>query len=113
MTARRTISRLARVRVFDSYGGICHICRFRIQVGQAWDCEHIKPLWLGGEDTETNMAPAHKVCHRTKSADESPQRAKSNRVRAKHLGIKKRSGFRGWRKFDGTPVYARRNTNAE
>ena len=105
MTERRRITAAMSVRVFDGANGQCHICGMPIFVGDLWDVEHVKPLWLGGEDGEANMAPAHKRCHREKSAGESPVRAKGTRVRARHIGAKKaRRQFTGWRRFDGTPV---------
>jgi 5-methylcytosine-specific restriction protein A len=90
---RRTLSKLARVRLFDAAGGRCHICRLRIHVGEPWQVEHRKPLWEGGADDETNMSPAHVHCHKRKSAGEAPVKAKTDRVRAKHLGIRKPSTF--------------------
>ena len=77
---------------------------------QKWDVDHWHPLWLGGEDTEANMKPLHVACHVGKTSGEAPIRAKSNRVRAKHLGLRKRQskpmvGTRasGWKhKMDGT-----------
>ena len=106
MTSRRSITKAMRVRVFDAAGGICHICKIKIHIGEAWDVEHEKPIWLGGADDESNMLPAHDRCHKVKTAAEAPVRAKGTRVRARHLGIKKRSTFRGWRRMDGTVVYA-------
>jgi 5-methylcytosine-specific restriction protein A len=104
---RRTITPAKQVRIFDANGGCCHICELKIQVGEPWDVEHIKPLWLGGADDESNMKPAHRWCHQGKTSAEAPVRAKSNRVRARHLGIaRKPTKFRGWRKMDGTVVYA-------
>lgn len=106
MTKRRALSRLARVRIFDLHGGTCWLCHTKITIGQKWECDHIKPLWLGGADEEANLAPVHVSCHRAKSTGDQTVKAKSDRVRAKHLGVKKKRGFRGWRRFDGSAVYA-------
>lgn len=108
MTGRKTLSRLARVRIWDAHHGTCCICYTKIPHGKPWIVEHIKPLWLGGEDDERNMGPAHEHCARDKTSKEAPVKAKSDRVRANHLGIKKPRSIRRWRKFDGTPVYASR-----
>lgn len=86
--SRQRLTKAKRVRIFDRWSGCCHICGLRIQVGQAWDVEHIKPLWLGGADDETNMAPAHEHCHDDKTSAEATPRAKGTRIRANHLGIK-------------------------
>ena len=101
---RRPLSRLARVRIFDGTEGRCHLCGLTIVVGERWEVEHCKPLWLGGADDESNMAPAHVHCHAAKSAGEKTIKAKGDRIRARHLGIKPDRTIRVWRKFDGTIV---------
>jgi 5-methylcytosine-specific restriction protein A len=111
MTKRKPLSRLQRVRIFDNAQGTCCICHFKIDAGRGdkWIVEHIKPLWLGGEDDERNMAPAHEQCAIDKTRGEAPVKAKSDRVRANYLGIRKprnpmpgsrASGFR--KRMDGT-----------
>lgn len=107
MTSRRSLSRLQRTRIFDAAKGICHLCGVRIHAerGEKWEAEHVNPLWLGGSDDESNMRPAHVHCHKDKSRGEKKVKAKTDRVRARHLGIRKsKHPMRGWRKFDGTPV---------
>lgn len=107
---RKSLSRLQRVRIFDAHKGECCICKLQIwaERGDKWVVEHIKPLWLGGADDETNMAPAHQRCAVEKTSAEAPVKAKSDRVRAAHLGIKKPRSIRTWRKFSGVGVYAPR-----
>ena len=111
MTKRRTLTRVARTRIFDNAKGTCCLCNFKIDAGRGdkWIVEHIKPLWLGGDDDERNMGPAHYKCAIEKTRQEAPVKAKSDRVRANHLGIKKTrnpmpgSKASGWRKrMDGT-----------
>jgi 5-methylcytosine-specific restriction protein A len=94
VTKRRSISNAMRVRIFDTAGGVCHLCKLPINAtrGEKWHVEHIKPLWEGGSDDEKNMAPAHVDCHATKSAEESAPRAKGTRQRAKHIGAVKPKG---------------------
>jgi hypothetical protein len=46
--------------------------------------------------------------HKVKTKADKAQKSKNYKVRAKHLGIKKKSGFRGWRKMNGSPVFAER-----
>lgn len=110
MTKRKPLSRLARVRIFDAHRGTCCICHFKIDAGrgQKWIIEHIIPLWLGGDDDERNMGPAHEKCARDKTAQEAPVKAKSDRVRANYLGIKRQRSIRQWRRFNGDPVHASR-----
>jgi len=88
---RRKITAAMRVRIFDAAEGACCICGLAIDPRkQRWIVEHVKPLWLGGSDDADNMAPAHQQCAVDKTAAEAAQRAKTVRVRARHLGIRRR-----------------------
>lgn len=93
MTERRSLSPMRRLTVFEKAGGICHLCDRRIQAGEKWEVEHVRPLALLGADDETNMAPAHVACHATKTADQSGDIARAKRRAAKHNGIRKRPAF--------------------
>ena len=75
-----------RERIFLREKGICHICQFKIKVGEKWEVEHKDALWAGGSALEANCLPAHIKCHKIKTAAEAPQRAKESRVRQKHIG---------------------------
>lgn len=107
---RKPLTRLQRSKLYDDHNGICCLCDLPINanLGTKWIVEHIKPLWLGGADDQTNMAPAHQSCAIQKTVSEAPVKAKSDRVRAKHLGIKKDRTITQWRKMNGTKVYASR-----
>lgn len=110
---RKAMGRVKRTRIYDSAKGICCLCRQPIHAerGSKWIVEHLKPLWLGGADDETNMGPAHSDCAIQKTVKEAPVKAKSDRVRANHLGIRKASRFPGSRdskfkkKLSGEVVY--------
>lgn len=110
MTKRRTLTRLMRTRIFDSTGGMCCLCGLPIHAsrGDKMIIEHLKPLWLGGADDETNMGPAHQACAVAKTVSEAPVKAKTDRIRASHLGIRKPRTIRAWRKFNGDIVNASR-----
>lgn len=101
-----------RLRVFEARKGICHISGRKIMPGDAWELEHIRPLSLGGEHRENNLAPALVVPHREKTAAEAGVRAKADRIRAKHLGIFPRSKAplrsRGFPKTRPMPVEGER-----
>lgn len=105
---RRPLTKLQRVRVFDRCGGICLHCWRKIHVGEPWQAMHVKSLWLGGTDTEDNMWPGHIDCHATQTKAEAPQRAKSDRIRQKHLGLRKPRSFTRWRNMRGEIVTATR-----
>jgi Restriction endonuclease len=83
MTLRKRLTPSRRVAILDRHEQTCHICGGEITTSDKWHLEHIKPLWLGGEDEEDNLAPAHTRCHAEKTAEEAGARAKSDRVRNK------------------------------
>jgi 5-methylcytosine-specific restriction enzyme A len=85
MTRRRMTS-LRRARIFDTAGGVCHICELRILAGEPWDVEHVIALEISGDDSDENLRPAHVACHRGKTAKDAGIIAKAKRVRAKHIG---------------------------
>ncbi len=93
MTTRRSLSPLQRLKVFEAAKGVCHLCQQRIQVGQKWDVEHVRPLALGGADDDSNMRPAHRACHATKTKTDAASWSKAKRIKAKLYGGKKPSRF--------------------
>lgn len=105
---RKPLTRLQRVKLFDAHSGVCCICEQYIHRGQRFVVEHVKPLWLGGADDISNMGPAHQSCAIQKTVKEAPVKAKTDRVRANHLGIKKPRKITRWRKFNREIVIATR-----
>ena len=95
-----------RLRVFEAYGGKCYLSGRKIQAGDAWELEHVKPLHLGGENRESNLAPALVAAHREKTAREISAKAKADRIRAKHLGIypKSRTPLKSRNTFQKRPA---------
>lgn len=79
-----------RLRVFERWDGKCHITGIKIRAGDLWECDHIKRLKDGGENRESNLAPALKWAHSQKTAAENAAQAKADRLRKKHLGIYKK-----------------------
>lgn len=77
-----------RLRIFERHNGICHISKKKILPGDEWDVEHIVRLDDGGENRESNMAPALKNPHRQKTGQENSRGKKADRAKMKHLGIK-------------------------
>ena len=76
-----------RLRVFELHNGTCHLSGRKILPGDDWDCDHIVSLKRGGENRESNLAPAIRQRHREKTATENSEDAKVERIRKKHLGI--------------------------
>jgi 5-methylcytosine-specific restriction enzyme A len=82
-----------RLRVFNKYGGKCYLTGKKIMPGDAWDLDHVVALINGGQNRENNLAPALRSEHRKKTAKDVAEKAKVNRLRAKHFGMDKKSGF--------------------
>lgn len=96
-----------RARVFLTHGGKCHISGRAIRPGDAWELDHVIALVNGGENRESNLAPALKVAHKAKTALDVAEKAKVARVRAKHLGIQEKRQWghsRFKKKLDGTVI---------
>lgn len=77
-------------RIFRRADGRCHISKRKIQVGEPWEAEHVRPLWAArpGENLnrESNLAPALVDAHAEKTAKEAGEKAKADRLHAKHFG---------------------------
>ena len=73
-----------KIRVFERYGGKCYLTGKRLSAGE-WDVEHIKRLKAGGENRESNLAPAWRKPHREKTAAENVENGIINRKKRKHL----------------------------
>ena len=84
--ARKHFSQRERVRIFALHGGKCHLCQMPIKVGEAWDMEHVIAWELTRDDSDDNVRPAHKHCHKIKTADDVRNIRKADRVKAKHIG---------------------------
>ena len=87
---RVRITAKKRADIFLRDGGICHMCKLRVDSGQEWDISHEIPLEAGGKDDETNWFVAHRKCHREHTAKvDMPLIAKVKRIHQKHIGAKK------------------------
>ena len=76
-----------RLRVFEAHGGVCHLTGRKIAPGDKWELDHIVALVNGGENRESNLAPALSSAHKEKTRQDVATKAKDRRVRSKHLGI--------------------------
>lgn len=88
-----------RLRIFRNHDGKCHITGNKIQPTDEWDLDHIRELADGGENRESNMAPALRKPHRKKSAKAKNDRARMDAAAKRHYGIKKPSSQWGYGKF--------------
>lgn len=103
------IPQRVRLRIFERYEGKCYLTGRQIRAGDKWEVDHITALANGGEHAESNMAPVLALAHREKTKLDRRTQAKTGRQRKRHLGIKRPSSFRGWRKMNGEIVWAKDN----
>jgi 5-methylcytosine-specific restriction protein A len=105
--ARREFTKRIKLERWQHANGQCEECGVELRPGVGFHYDHHVADALGGDPTFANCRVLCTNCHGTKTGQQDiPAIAKSNRTRNKHLGIKKRTTFRGWRKMDGTVVYA-------
>lgn len=83
-----------RLRIFNAYDGKCYLSGRKIVAGDKWDLEHIVALCNGGENRESNMAPALVAPHKIKTKQDRATKAKNDHVRMKHFGIRAPSRLR-------------------
>lgn len=94
-TRRGPMSPARRLRIWETHGGICVLCKTKIDgVRELWTIEHIRALGLGGEDSDENCGPAHEDCRRKKDKADVASIAKAKRNKIRHIGIKKAPSFR-------------------
>lgn len=89
-----------RLRVFEKYNGTCYLSGRKIGPADQWDLEDIVALINGGENRESNKAPALRDKHREKTARDVAEKSAIYQKRAKHLGVKAKG--RGFQKPPGT-----------
>lgn len=75
-----------RLRVFEAHGGVCYLSKRKIAAGEPWDCDHVIALINGGQNRESNLAPALKDKHHEKTAQDVDTKSKTYRMQAKHNG---------------------------
>lgn len=78
-----------RIRVLERYGNKCYLTGREIRPGDKWEIEHVVSLILGGQNRETNLAPALAAPHKLKTAVEMAVKSKIAKVKKKHFGLGK------------------------
>jgi 5-methylcytosine-specific restriction endonuclease McrA len=81
-----------KLRVFERYGKRCAECTLVIRGRLRPAYDHIRALANGGEHREGNLQLLCVPCHKVKTRADVGEKRVNNRVKAKHLGIKKRKG---------------------
>ncbi len=97
-----------RIRVFDIHGGKCHVCGRLIHAGEYWQQDHVIALCNGGENRESNLAPACRNCCYVKTAEDVAEKSDVADKRKKHILPKEPS--RSFRKPPGYKLQWGRGT---
>jgi len=88
---RKPLTKKQVAELFIAQNGTCPICSQRLQVkGHVpveFIDEHLMPLSMGGSNELSNRALVCKPCAAAKTSSEATPRAKSTRVRDKHIGV--------------------------
>lgn len=98
---RAEFSKQAKREMLDRAKGLCEGC------GAPYRRPEFHHLYgaHSGKATAADGQVLCAPCHKAITVNQTiPLEAKIKRVRDRHRGIRKRSGFRGWRKFNGDPV---------
>jgi len=91
MTRRRYLSAKAKAKLWRQQGERCAECREpAMKADIQWD--HILALCLTGTNKSANWQGLCRACHAKKTRREAAMRAKADRQRKFHLGLKKRKG---------------------
>jgi 5-methylcytosine-specific restriction protein A len=111
-TADTRVPPRVKQRVFERDGKLCHLCGCAIKSGETWDADHKVALINGGENRETNLAPAHKHCHLIKSARDSAEKAKIAKKKMLDSGALRPAGKLSSAPFSISTKTARRKARA-
>lgn len=107
MSERREFSKAVRLAAFQRCKGHCEECTTKLYSGR-FDYDHDKEDTFGGEPTLENCRVLCRACHDKKTRTRAAVIAKSNRIRNRVIGVKKKRTITSWRKFNGEIVHASR-----
>ena len=96
-----------KVRIFDGQGKACACCGRSIVGRLRPQFDHKTALINGGENRETNLQCLCHECHGAKTKQDVAIKSRVYRSKVKRVARKPRT-ITGWRKFDGTKVFASR-----
>lgn len=77
-----------RLRVLKRFEFRCYLTGEPIREGDAWDIEHVIAITNGGENRESNLAPALRTAHREKTRQDVRIKAKRDNALKKRFGLK-------------------------
>ena len=77
-----------KLRVWERQDGRCALTGKKIMPGDRWEVDHIVALINGGENREGNLQVVLATAHKVKTRADVADKAKVNRLRLAHLGMK-------------------------
>jgi len=80
-----------KLRILDRQGYRCALTGVEFSPANKPEFDHITPLWLGGENRESNLQAVTAEAHRRKTKAEATVRAKVKANTKRHLLGKKKS----------------------
>lgn len=105
---RRKRSDKARRAIWERFNKTCQMC-FRPTDEKGYDLDHRIPLEIGGDDSDDNLHPLCRPCHKLKTKGDATDIAKARRRQDRHTGTHQPSGQLLSRGFDKRP--AQRNAS--
>lgn len=96
-TPRPSMSKARRLRIWERDKGVCYLCSLKVHVSEKWDVEHRIAWALSFDDSDENLAVAHKDgCHAEKTKDDVRRIAKAKRQSGIEGGQAARRAKRGF-----------------
>lgn len=82
-----------KLRILERQDRKCALTGHEFRPGDVIEYDHITPLWLGGENCESNLQAVLGSAHKRKTKAEATVRSKVKSNAKKHLLGKKKSGL--------------------
>ncbi len=103
---RRKRSDTARRAIWLRFNKTCQMC-FQPTDERGFDLDHHIPLEIGGDDSDDNLRPLCRPCHRLKTKGDVTDIAKAKRRSDRHSGVHAPAGNLQSRGFDPRPPQRR------
>lgn len=106
---RRRRSDQARRAIWLRFNKTCQMC-FQPTDERGYDLDHRIPLEIGGDDSDENLRPLCRPCHRLKTKGDVADIGKARRREDRHTGTHTAKGLLISRGFDPRPPQRRAST---
>lgn len=103
---RQEFPKSVKLAAWNAAGGHCQNCTAKLFAGNI-EYHHDRECTFAGSAELGNCVVLCRACHSIITRSRAPVIAKSNRVRNRHLGIKRAKRTIPGRRFNGEPIPAR------